>query len=436
MVQVRRMAAPHTLQNQIQGLVLHGMERACHRLFIEYLRDFPVVAVLGPRQCGKTTLLHSLPLGWQRFDLESDADHDVIARDPALFLRLHPNQVSFDEAQVLPSLFSALRVEVDRERHKKGRYVVTGSSSPALVRAISESLAGRVGIIELAPFTAGEALAAPTAPFAEMLARGKLTAADVLNDCVPRFSVRDLHRYWFEGGYPEPWLEKSPRFHKIWAQAYVRTYVDRDIARLFPGLNRERYRTFVRMLAGLSGTVVNMADIARALGVSQPTAKDYLEIAHGSFVWRTLPAWDRRTLKRLVRHPKGYLRDSGLLHHLLRIPDLDSLLSHPCSGASWEGMVIENILRGLDATGVAYDAFHYRTGGGAEVDLLLEGEFGLLPIEIKRTQRPEAGVEGREVRSLSSFVREWKCPLGIVIDNGEVCRQVAEDVVSVPFACL
>lgn len=408
------------------------MKRLVEALIAEYLTIFPAVALLGPRQCGKTTLLGSLPATWTRFDMEKDADYQAIARDPALFLRLHPAKVAFDEAQLLPPLFSALRVEVDRERAQKGRFVVTGSSSPALVRAISESLAGRVGIIEMAPFTASEALAAPTSPFADSLRAREVIPELLSHSFHPRFGVGDLHRYWFEGGYPEPWLAKSERVRKVWAEQYVKTYVERDVARLFPGLNRERFRTFVRMLAGLSGSIINYADVARALEVSQPTAKDYFEIAHGSYLWRTLPAFDRRTLKRLVRHPRGYFRDSGLLHHLLRIPDQQSLLSHPRGGASWEGMVIENILRGLEGSGVAYEASYYRTGGGAEIDLVLEGDFGLIPIEIKRTQ----SIASRDLRALTDFIREWKCVCGIVINNDEVCRRLSDDIVSIPFASL
>ncbi|MDX2051723.1 MAG: ATP-binding protein [Polyangiaceae bacterium] len=411
---------------------MHTMKRLVEALIAEYLTIFPAVALLGPRQCGKTTLLGSLPATWTRFDLEKDADYRAIARDPALFLRLHPQKAAFDEAQLLPPLFSALRVEIDRERAQKGRFVVTGSSSPALVRAISESLAGRVGIIEMAPFTASEALAIPTSPFANSLRAREVTPEMLSQSFPPRFGVGDLHRYWLQGGYPEPWLAKSERFRKVWAEQYVKTYVERDVARLFPGLNRERFRAFVRMLAGLSGSIINYADVARALNVSQPTAKDYFEIAHGSFLWRTLPAFDKRTLKRLVRHPRGYLRDSGLLHHLLRIPDQQSLLSHPAGGSSWEGMVIENILRGLEGSGVAYEASYYRTGGGAEIDLVLEGDFGLIPIEIKRTQ----SIASRDLRALTDFIREWKCACGIVINNDEVCRRLSDDIVSIPFASL
>ena len=411
---------------------MRGMNRVYERLLHEYLRLFPVVAVLGPRQCGKTTLLHCLPKEWRRFDLERDADHQAIAHDPGLFLKLHPQRVAFDEAQLLPSLFSALRVEVDSNRSQRGRFVVTGSSSPALIRSISESLAGRVGVVEMAPFTAAEAFGATDTPFADALAGPPKKIKVELLGLKNRLTPSQILRYWFEGGYPEPWLETLPRFRDAWNQEYVRSYVDRDIARLFPGLNRDRFRSFVRLLAGLSGTIINHADIGRSLGVSQPTARDYFEIAHGSFLWRTLPAYAGNTLKRLVRHPKGFLRDAGLLHHLLRIPDADALMSHPVMGPSWESMVIENILRALAAAGISHEASHYRASGGAEVDLVLEGTFGVLPIEIKHTQHVNPG----KLRALTDFVQEQKCPLGIVINNDESPRMLTDAVIGLPFACL
>ncbi len=140
----------------------------------------------------------------------------------------------------------------------------------------------------------------------------------------------------------------------------------RDVKRLFPGLDEVRFRRFVDMLGGLSGRVLNYADTARALNVSQPTAQDYFEIAHGTFIWRRIPAFTRDVIKRVVKHPRGYLRDSGLWHAFLRIPDADALLSHPQMRASWEGMVVEEILRQLKALGVGQEYFDYRTDGGAE----------------------------------------------------------------------
>ena len=288
---------------------------------------------------------------------------------------------------------------IDADRSVKGRFVITGSSSPHLLRSVSESLAGRVAIIELAPFSCSEAFGRPESPFFSLLAR-RAKAKEWVRDLRPRATLREIHDYWWRGGFPEPWLAKGRDLHRDWMDQYIQTYIQRDVLRLFPGLNQDRFRLFTQLLAGLSGTVINFSDAARALGVSPPTIRDYFEIAHGSFLWRTLPPYEKKALKRVVRHPRGHLRDSGVLHHLMRLPDQKALLSHPQMGFSWEGMVTEEIIRGLNARGISHDAYFYRTGAGGEVDLVLEGAFGLLPIEIKHGQT----VTAYELRSLSEFV--------------------------------
>ncbi|MGB1110681.1 MAG: ATP-binding protein, partial [Gammaproteobacteria bacterium] len=392
------------------------MNRHAFSLLKELLGLFPCVALVGVRQCGKTTLLKELLPDWRLFDLEKLADHDTIARDPDLFLRLNPAQVAIDESQLLPTLFPALRVAIDSQRDVAGRFVITGSSSPELLSAISESLAGRIAIIEMGPFSLAEAYALPPSPIYELLA-GRAPLAE-LSSLQPRLTLEQTTAYWLHGGYPEPWLKDTPRFRKLWMQNYLQSYFDRDLLRLFPGLDRQKFRLFVQMLAQISGNIINYSEVARALGVSQPTARDYFQIAHGTFIWRHLPAYEKNATKRVVKHPKGYLRDSGLLHYLLHLQSRDDLMAHPRMGASWEGIVIETLLRGFAAAGVDCQAFHYRTGGGAEIDLVLEGEFGVVPVDIKHTQH----VDARSLRALRDFVRERDCRYGIVINNDEQPR--------------
>lgn len=410
---------------------MQGMRRAYSPLLRDYLRYFPCVAIIGPRQCGKTTFLKELPHGWKIFDLEKSSDFEVISRDPELFLRLNLRHIALDEAQILPELFPALRVAIDQHRSEKGRFVITGSSSPNLLRSISESLAGRIGIIEMAPFSSAEAYGLSPSPlFACLVERHPVkTLRSVLK---PRHTLQQIHTYWLRGGYPEPWLRKSLRFHETWMDQYVQSYVQRDIARLFPGLNQNRFRLFIRLLAGLSGTILNYSEVARSLGVSVPTVRDYLEIAHGSFLWRNIPPYEKKALKRIVKHPRGYLRDTGVLHHLLRIDSRDSLLSHPQMGHSWESLVIEEVLRGLAVQGVSFDYFYYRTSAGAEVDLVLEGSWGVIPIEIKYTQV----IPTNQLRGIIEFIDERKCPFGLVINNDDQVRLYTEKLLGVPLAYL
>ncbi len=407
-----------------------AMKRDSEQLLHELLGFFPCVAISGVRQCGKTTLLQTLPESWSIFDLEKSSDNELVSRDPDLFLRLHPNKIAIDECQLLPDLFSALRVAIDADRTRCGRFIITGSSSPNLLNAISESLAGRVAIMELAPFSLSEAYAKPPSSLYTLIL--DRSPVEKLLALKPRIDLAQQYAYWFRGGFPEPWIKNNPRHSKLWMQNYIHTYLDRDILQLFPGLNRQKYRQFIQMLSHFSGTIINYSEAARALGVSQPTAREYFQIAHGTFIWRHIPAYEKSATKRIVKHPKGYLRDSGLLHFLLRLHDLDELQTHPNFGHSWESLVIENLLRGLNATGAAYDYYHYRTGGGAEVDLVLEGEFGLIPIEIKFGQK----VTNKELRSIHDFVQERNCPYGIIFNNNELPARYEDRLIGIPCSCL
>jgi predicted AAA+ superfamily ATPase len=360
------------------------------------------------------------------------ADFQAIGDDPDLFLSLHPNKIAIDEAQILPALFPALRVAIDRDREKAGRFIITGSSSPQLSRSISESLAGRVGIIEMSPLSWSEAFPSELPGLMDLILDQENHAVDLVAKARPRGDLQSLTDFWFKGGYPEQWVKNNPRFREIWLDQYIKTYVMRDVARLFPGLNQEKFRVFARMLGGLSGQTVNQAEVARALGVSPPTVRDYFEIAQGTFLWRSLPAFVRNVTKRVVKHPKGYLRDSGLGHHALRIPDVTALLAHPQAGGSWEGLVVEEMCRQLEQRGIQYDAYHYRVSGGAEVDLVLEGTFGLVAVEVKLGQR----VRLQSLRGLRDFVQTHGCRFGIVLSNEERPRMVAEDLAGIPVRCL
>ena len=403
------------------------IKRDVSKLIDEYLQTFPCLVLLGPRQAGKTTLLASLEPQRPIYDLELRADYDQIAADPDLFLRTNTADIAIDEAQLMPQLFPALRVAIDRERARCGRFVLTGSSSPKLLKEVSETLAGRAAILEIGPLSFHEA--ADVRQQLPKLLMDRAPIGELASQLRYQSSIQKTHEYWLRGGYPEPWLKGDERFRSLWMEQYVRSYIERDIGRLFSGIDSVRFRLFIQTLASLSGRIINYSEVARSLSVSQPTIRDYFEIADGTYIWRKIPAFERDSVKRIVKHPRGYYRDSGLLNHILRITSLNELISHPALGGLWEGLVIEEIVRGLNAIGASFDVYYYRTAAGAEVDLILDGEFGLIPIEIKYTQN----VPGKELRSTRDFVRERNCRLGIVITNDEKIRMFDDKIIGIPF---
>ena len=410
---------------------MQGMKRAYQQLITEYLGYFPCVVIVGARQTGKSTLIDMVSDNRPMFDMELRADYDQIARDPDFFLRTNNSPIAIDEAQLLPELFSALRVAIDRDRAASGKYLLSGSSSPELLSAISESLAGRVGIIEISPFSFAETRSVNT-PNLIKLFQESFSPEQILNFSISTNEQQELKKiadFWFHGGYPEPWLNNSNRFREVWREQYLKTYIERDIARLFPNLNSVRFRRFIELLASCSGSIINYSNIAQILDVSQPTVKDYFKIAHGTFIWRNLPAYTKNIMKRVSKHPRGYFRDTGLLHHILQIPSYQRLLTHPQMGTSWEAVVIEEILRGLNAAGISYSPYYYRTSGGAEIDLLLEGKFGLIPFEIKHTQT----VNPKHLRAIRDFINEHHCPFGIIINNDKKVRQYEDKIFGIPF---
>ena len=326
----------------------------------DHLRQFPAVALLGPRQVGKTTLALAVAEGREAvyLDLESDEDRAKLA-DPGLYLRRHEDRlVVLDEVHRLPGLFQSLRGLIDQGRRSgrgTGRFLLLGSASMDLMRQSGESLAGRIAYLELAPFDARE-----TGP--------------------------DVDRLWVRGGFPESYLADDENQSLRWRRNFLRTYLERDIPMLGPRIPAETLRRLWTMLAHGQGGMLNAAQLARGLGVSGKTVAGYLDLLVDLLLVRRLPAWHRNAGKRLVKSPKIYVRDSGLAHALLGIQDFEALAGHPVAGPSWEAMVVENCLA-ASPEGTA--ASFYRTAAGAEIDMILERPQGdLWAIEIKRGLAP------------------------------------------------
>ena len=332
------------------------------------LTEEAAVVLLGPRQSGKTTLALELAArsGALYLDLESEQDRAKLA-EPELYLADHLDRlVILDEIHRAPGLFPVLRGLIDRARRSRrraGLYLLLGSASLDLMRQSGETLAGRVSCLELQPF--------------DVLEVGPATA--------------DRDRLWLRGGFPESFLASSHERSLRWRRDFIRSYLERDIPQLGPRIAADRLRTFWTMLAHHQGGVLNVAQLARNLGVDAKTAGSYIDLLVDLLLVRRLPPWHANVGKRLVKSPKVYVRDTGLVHALLGIGDKDTLVSHPVLGASWEGFAIE---QALAAAPEGTTAHFYRTSAGAEVDLLLHlpgGESWAIEIKRSLSPRPEKG---------------------------------------------
>jgi len=338
----------------------------------QLLEEFPAVALLGPRQVGKTTLALSLTeaLGESALylDLELPSDRAKLS-DPELYLNQHEDRlVILDEIHRVPGIFDTLRSLIDRRRRKGNRsrhFLLLGSASMDLLHQSAETLAGRIAYEELTPLTVAE------------VAHSGPNAANLL---------------WVRGGFPDSFLATSDEKSFRWRAAFIQTYLERDVPVLGPRIPAETLRRYWQMLAHNQSQMLNAAQLASGLGVSGHTVARYLDIMVDLLLVRRLQPWATNAKKRLVRTPKVYVRDSGLLHSLLDIRDMEALMGHPVVGASWEGMLIENVLDALPST--ARSTF-YRSAAGAEIDLVIEfNAKERWAIEIKRSMSNPAPNKG------------------------------------------
>jgi len=393
---------------------------------------FPVVLLIGARQTGKTTLSKQLRPDWRYFDLENAADHDFLSRDYDFFFREYPRHLIVDEAQEDPELFRHLRGVIDAKREEKGRFILTGSSSPELLQRASDSLAGRIAIVEIGTLKMNEVLQQPLPPFYRIfeqpLTSDTLDYLKTLENPIP-----DVIPLFLRGGYPEPVLVQDTYAFGLWMENYYQTYINRDIRRLFPRLDSIRYRRFISMLASLSGTIINKAQLGRSVDVSEVTIRDYIEIADKTYIWRTIPSFETSKSKSALKMPKGILRDSGLTHYLASIENREALLRSPQVGQNFEAFVTEEIIKGIQATRVTrWDYYYFRTKNGAEVDLVLDGSFGALPVEIKLGQQTTV----KQLTALRQFVEQHELPFGIVVNNNPTVQMLSDKIIQIPAGCL
>jgi predicted AAA+ superfamily ATPase len=359
----------------------------------EALKRSRVVALIGPRQCGKTTMARELVSADSRnyFDLE---DPQSLARleEPMTALKPLRGVVVIDEVQRRPDLFPILRVLVDR-RPLPARFLILGSTSSDFLRQSAESLAGRIEMIEMRGFSLEE------------------------------IGWKAQMRHWFRGGFPLSYLAQTEKESEIWRKQFIQTFLERDLVQWginIPALTLLRFWT---MLAHYHGQTWNAAEPARSLGVTEPTVRRYLDILSGVFMIRQLFSWHANLKKRQVKAPKVYLRDTGLLHHLLGIRSEKELLMHPKCGASWEGYVIEETLHTLRPD----EAYYWATHNGAEIDLVMIKDGRMFGVECKRLDAP------RLTPSMKIALHDLRLERVLVIYPGTQCYKIADRIEAVPF---
>ncbi len=326
-----------------------------HQRIADAIERSPVTALLGPRQCGKTTLARMFERvgGTSYFDLEAPSDQQRL-QNPQLMLGSLEGLVILDEIQMQPELFNVLRVLVDRPGNKTS-FLVLGSASPHIVKNVSETLAGRVEFVELTGFglleTEGE----------------------------------DSNKLWLRGGFPRSFLARSEKDSLAWREGFIRTFLERDIPLLGVSIPAAAMRRFWTMLAHFHGQTWNASELGRSMSLSDKTVRAYLDILTGTYMVRQLQPWYENMRKRQVKAPRVYLRDSGILHSLLSITDTHNLTGHPRLGASWEGFALEQILQVFRPT----EAYFWATHSGAEIDLLFFWKGRRYGVEFKYNDAPK-----------------------------------------------
>ena len=336
------------------------IQRKIKNQFSELIGFFPAVAVIGPRQVGKTTFVRNYFKGSDEIlflDLETPSDLDKL-HEPELFLKRNQHKtIVIDEIQRNPELFPLMRSLIDQHR-RPCRFIILGSASPELLRQSSESLAGRIAYLKLNP-----------------IALGEISGMPITHD-----------QLWFRGGFPDSLLAPNEKLSNIWKQNFIRTYVERDLPILGINASPVLIERLWTMLANMNGQLLNYTNLSKALGISIPTLKNYLDFLENSFLIQRLYPFSQNLKKRLVKSPKIYIPDTGILHSLLRLNSLNDLFGHPVAGSSWENFCLQQILRTTEDN---FDPYFYRTHAGSECDLVIvKGLKPVFAVEFKLSSSP------------------------------------------------
>jgi uncharacterized protein len=387
--------------------------------------QFPAVVVLGPRQSGKTTLLKHLYSGkYPIVSLEPPDVRIAAVNDPRGFLNLHPPPVIFDEIQYAPVLLPYIKEQVDAHRDRTGQYLLTGSQNLLLIQQVTESLAGRTAVLKLLPMSRWEINHHPqrTLPWE----KGKATSS-------PHQSVQELWEHILRGSYPEI-IANPDRDARLWQASYVQTYLERDIRNLRNIGDLTLFQTFLRALAARSAQILNLSDLAREIGVSVNTAKSWISILEASFQIFILRPYFANIRKRLVKSPKVYFTDTGLLCYLVGLRDSEHAASGPMGRAIFENLVVAELFKIYIHRGEEPALYYWRTAAGSEVDTVIETQDRLIPIEIKQSETPRPEMAKEIVNFQRDF--EGRAGQGYVIHPGLTTLPLDKGVMTLPFASL
>ncbi|MDL1912834.1 ATP-binding protein [Chloroflexi bacterium CFX6] len=385
-------------------------------------REFPAVALVGPRQSGKTTLLQNL-FG-ESHSIISLEPPDVRASaltDPRGFLALYTPPVVFDEIQYTPGLLPYIKEEIDKQRNKAGQFIITGSQNLLLMQQVTESLAGRAAVLKLLPLSRWEFFETPTRT---------LPWEKTSSTALPTQTPIELWEQILRGFYPE--LARDPeRDARLWQASYVQTYLERDVRNLRNIGDLTLFQAFLRALAARGAQILNLSQLARDVGVSVNTAKDWISILEASFQIFILRPYYANIGKRLIKSPKVYFTDTGLLCYLVGLRDIEHAIAGPMSGAIFENFVIAELFKIFLHRGEEPNLYYWRTSDGSEVDLIVDAQGELIPIEIKQTKtsNPEMA---KEILSFQKIFKN-KAGKGYVIYTGNMVLPLEKDVIAFPL---